>query len=156
MVDLSIEGDALVEHSPAQLPDLFAGAPALVSARLSPAGGTLRISGRTRDGLWTTQVHVPKTAHGDGRPAVATLFAREQVEDLELLRARGERTVDPKITELGLGFRIATRLTSWIAATRHSTVDPTSPSRTERVPQELAYGPSKGDMKFDMELLSFQ
>ena len=32
VVDLVLEGSALVEHAPAQLPDLFAGAPALVRA----------------------------------------------------------------------------------------------------------------------------
>src|SRR5207302_10005392 len=38
VVDLVLEGSALVEHAPKRLPDLFAGAPALCALALAPAG----------------------------------------------------------------------------------------------------------------------
>src|SRR6185295_18600515 len=47
VVDLSVSGSALVAHAPAALPDLFAGAPALISLELRPEGGTLAVRGRT-------------------------------------------------------------------------------------------------------------
>ncbi|WP_410969380.1 hypothetical protein, partial [Salmonella sp. SAL04284] len=52
LVDLSVTGSALVEHAPARLPDLFAGAPALVSLALAAEGGDLLVRGRTLEGTW--------------------------------------------------------------------------------------------------------
>src|SRR6185312_8933683 len=41
VVDLRLSGSALLSRAPQALPDLFAGAPALVSLELRPEGGTL-------------------------------------------------------------------------------------------------------------------
>src|SRR5262249_55863645 len=58
LVNLTISGSALVEHAPARLPDLFAGAPALVGVALRPEGGELAVSGRTADGTWEQRLRV--------------------------------------------------------------------------------------------------
>lgn len=142
VVDVRLEGDALVEHAPVHIPDLFAGAPALLGVKLRPDGGTLRITGRTDHGAWSTELHVPKAACGDGRASLASLYGREQVEDLELQRAAGERGVDPTIEALGLQYQIATRLTSWLAITEEAMVDPRDPSRRETMSQALPHGMS--------------
>lgn len=144
VVDLELHGEALCEHAPLRLPDLFAGAPALIAARLRPEGGTLRVRGRTAHGVWEAHVHAPARMPGEGSPAVVALFGREQVEDLELRHAAGgdARAIDREIEALGVRFQIATRLTSWIAVSDEATVDPGDPTRHEDVPQELAYGMS--------------
>ena len=142
VVDVQIEGDALLEHAPASMPDLFAGAPALIGAKLRPEGGTLRVIGRTEHGQWSSQLHVPRLSCGEGRPSLPALYGREQVEDLELRRASGARDVDPQIEQLGLQFQISTRLTSWIAITQEAMVDPRDPSRRETMPQMLPHGMS--------------
>src|SRR5207248_808945 len=84
VVDLVLEGSALVEHAPKRLPDLFAGAPALCALALAPAGGELVARGRTQDGEWRQRIAVPPTVSGGGTAAVVALFGREQVEDLEM------------------------------------------------------------------------
>ncbi len=144
VVDLELSGAALREHAPRRLPDLFAGAPALIAARLRPEGGELRVRGRTAQGGWEARVQVPARAPGEGNPGVVALFGREQVEDLELRHAAGgdAGAIDREIEALGVRFQIATRLTSWIAVSDQATVDPSDPTRREYVPQELPYGMS--------------
>lgn len=144
VTDLVLEGSALQEHAPAKLPDLFAGAPALLSLKLDPAGGKLRVRGKTPAGPWSTEVTVPAQQPGEGSPSIAALYGRERVEDLEALWAKGrdQATIDRQIEQTGLDFQIASRLTSWVAITEQRTVDPEAKRRAENVPQELPYGMS--------------
>src|SRR5208282_3652066 len=83
LVDLALGGSALVDHAPAKLPDLFAGAPALLGVALRPEGGELKVRGRTPEGSWEQRIHVPASTEGQGNQAVVALFGREAVEDLE-------------------------------------------------------------------------
>lgn len=141
VVDLEIEGSALVGYSPKRLPDLFQGAPACVALELRPAGGRLQIRGRTNHGAWSTTLDV--AAGVDGSAAVAKLFGREYVNDLEMNIAAGERgDWETRIEEAGLAFQIATRLTSWVAIDSETSVDPEAPGRRQHVPQQLPHGMS--------------
>lgn len=144
LVELELEGSALLEHAPRRLPDLFAGAPALVSVALRPEGGELRVVGRTAEGRWEQRLRVAPIAAESGSQAAVALFGREAVEDRELkLAAGGDRAeVDAAIERLGLDFQIATRLTSWVAVTEEQTVDPQGALRRERMPHELPHGVS--------------
>lgn len=144
VVDVQLEGDALVAQAPAMVPDLLRGAPARISLQLAPQGGTLTVSGRTRTGRWSEVVEVPPATAGTGRRVVATRFARERVEDLEMQLAAGlpRQPREEEIEALGLAHQIATRLTSWVAATAHATVDPEDPTRRIRQPQALPHGMS--------------
>ena len=142
LTDLAVEGSALLGHAPARVPDLLAAGPALVSIRLRSKGGSLRVRGRTPAGAWEATVDVPALDAGKGGAAVVTLYGREAVEDLELRAACGERSVDGEIERLGLRFQIATRRTSWVAVSEEPAVDPTQPTRRERMPHELPAGMS--------------
>ena len=144
LVDLVLAGSALVDHAPASLPDLFAGAPALIGVALRPEGGDLVLRGRTLEGSWEQTLRVAPTSPGEGNPAVVALFGREAVEDLETRLAAGGRAreIDAEIEGLGLDFQIATRLTSWVAVSKERTVDPGDPRRRERMPHELPHGMS--------------
>ena len=96
--------------------------------------------GRTPAGVWDAEVDVPALDPAKGSAAVVTLYGREAVEDLELRAACGEAAVDAEIERLGLAFQIATRLTSWVAVSEEPAVDPTQPSRRERMPHALPAG----------------
>jgi Ca-activated chloride channel family protein len=141
VVELSIEGASLREHVPALLPDLFAGAPALVALRAGE--GELVVRGRTDGGPWEQRVRVAAPPE-HARRAIPTLYARERVEDLEMEIAAGGDVValEASIERLGLGFAIATRATSWVAVTEERTVDPQVPVRRVRMPHELPHGTS--------------
>lgn len=115
VTDLEITGDAVIATAPIQLPDLYAGSPALINLELDPAGGAIRVRGKTAAGRFDHRIEAPAQSPGDGDAAIAALFGRERVEDLETRRAGGDDDVDAEIEELGLGFQISTRLTSWVA-----------------------------------------
>lgn len=143
VTELSIEGDALVAFAPEHLPDLYAGAPVLAAIKARPEGGTLRISGVTDEGIWEQLVNVPALTPGEGDQAVAALFGRELVEDLEMrVAAGGPRAgLDASIEAAGLAYQIATRLNSWVAISEQPTVDGPA-RRRENVPHEVPHGMS--------------
>jgi len=141
ITDVELTGDALVMSAPQRLPDVYSGAPALLSMKLKPSGGRVTVRGRTAAGDFEETVEVPSVDLGYGSRAVATLFARELVEDLETQRViEPGRQVDAAVTALGLDFQISTRLTSWVAISEQMTVDPRLARRNVTQPQELAYG----------------
>src|SRR5262249_39599781 len=78
------------------------------------------------------------------------LFAREVVEDLEMARAVADTAaaaeLDRRIESIALAHQIASRLTSWVAATEIATVDPRAPVRRQRIPQELPLGMQAEDL----------
>ncbi len=141
ITDVQLSGDALVMSAPQRLPDVYAGAPALLSMKLSASGGQLVVRGRTAMGDFEETVQVAASEFGTGSRSVTTLFARELVEDLETQRVTDRGTqVDQAVTALGLDFQISTRLTSWVAISEQLTIDPRLPKRTVTQPHELAHG----------------
>lgn len=144
LTEVEVSGPAVMDHAPARLPDVLAGAPLCVAVRLRPAGGELLVRGKTADGAWQHRLLAPAVSAGTGDRALAALYAREMVEDLEMRAAAGlaEHDVDVTIERLGLEFQIATRLTSWVAIGEERTVDTTQPLRRERIPQALPHGMS--------------
>jgi Ca-activated chloride channel family protein len=145
VVDLEVSGAAVLERAPERLPDLFAGAPARVALKLRPEGGAVVVRGRTRTGVWETQVNAPALI-GTESGAPAALFGRERVADLEARSAAsaggGDSALEAEIERIGLAFQIATAKTSWVAVREEPSVDPGAPTRKVRVPQALPYGVS--------------
>ncbi len=143
LTEVQVDGSALLEHAPARLPDVYAGAPLRVAAKLRHEGGELRVRGKTAQGDWEERVNLPALAHGEGSPAVIALYAREAVDDLEMREAAGLLSEgDTDIERIGLAFQIATRRTAWVAVSEEPTVDPAAPIRRERIPHELPFGMS--------------
>ncbi len=140
VVDLCLSGGP-VRTTSHRLPDLYAGAPVTLYAAVDPAGGEVMLTGRTAEGPWEHRLVLP-AAHEKGPAAVR--WARDQVADLELLCAAGRRqdVRERRIEALGLDFQISTRFTSWVATTRHRTVDPDAESRQLTQPQGLPHGVS--------------
>jgi Ca-activated chloride channel family protein len=142
VVDLTIAGDAVLDRAPLVVADLCAGAPTRVGLRLRASGGSVTLTGRTATGAFSHTVTVG--AATGGRRVVATRYARERVEDLEVRVAAGQprAALDTEIEALGLRHRIATRMTSWVAETAEATVDASAPTRHERIPQALPHAMS--------------
>lgn len=141
LTDLSIEG-AIVKCAPEHLPDVFVGAPLVCALMLSPGGGEITIRGNLSHGAWSQRVRVPAAKDVEENGAIAALYARERVADLETTWSMGQnqQRIDKAIEKVGVDFQIATRLTSWVAVDQTQQVDPYAPSRSEAVPQELPYG----------------
>ncbi|OLF07615.1 trypsin [Actinophytocola xinjiangensis] len=108
---LAIDDDSL---APTVLPDLFDGAPAVITGRYtgSPAGG-LTVSGG--DG-WSTTV----TASPSDNPALAALWARARIRDLEDRYVVGVGSVErpeleKRIVATSLRFGVLSRFTAFVA-----------------------------------------
>lgn len=142
LTDVVIEGDAVVEHAPMHLPDVFAGAPLLAALQIRPAGGEIVVRGKLANGPWEQRTTVPPIDAGQGDASISKLFARERVADLEMRWSIGREVerIDREIESLGLVFQIATRRTSWLAIDEDRSVDPRRGSREEEIPQEIPYG----------------
>jgi Ca-activated chloride channel family protein len=143
VTDLALSGTALLAGV-AHAPDLFAGAPALLPLELHLAGGSLTVHGRAADGEFVRTLQVAPAGPAPRAGALSALYAREQVEALELERTIAEdgASVDRQVELLGVGFQISTRLTSWVAVSDEATVDPREPTRHEVMPQALPHGTS--------------
>jgi Ca-activated chloride channel family protein len=144
VVEVEVSGSALLEAAPMKVPDLYAGAPVLLSARVRKDGGELVIRGKTAHGAFEERLAIAATTEGSGEGAIAALFGREAVEDAEMRLAAGASSseIDARVESLGLAYRIATRKTSWVAIDKTQSVDPRDPTRREHVPQALPYGTS--------------
>jgi hypothetical protein len=147
VTDLELFGAALVSHAPERLPDLHASVPVRVAVELRPAGGDLCVRGRNAAGPWESRMEVGPAACRQGSGAVVALFARERVEDLEVRRAANKSasvdvsaSIDKEIEQIGLAFQIATRLTAWVAVSEELSVDPTQPTKRQRIPHALPAG----------------
>lgn len=142
VTDLRIEGAAVLDVRPARLPDLFADSPVLISVALSSAGGPIRVRGTVADGEFEREIEAPELILGQGNQAVAALYGREWVEDLETrTAARGKTTeTEAEIERVGIDFQISTRLTSWVAMTEEATVSRRDPLLSETVPHEIPHG----------------
>ena len=143
IVDVRIRGSALRKLGQARVPDLYAGAPALIPVALDPRGGELTVEGVGPDGTWRQTIRVGNAATAQAAGCCSTLFAREMVEDLEADResaGANPSAIDAEIEQLGLRYRIATRCTSWVAVRDRVDVDPALPVRREVMPHLLPNG----------------
>jgi Ca-activated chloride channel family protein len=131
--------DPDAETWPAQIPDLYAGRPVVVAARLGTVYGELVATGVRADEPW--EVRTPLTV-GATRAGVNRLWARRKIASLVDQRARGlpEDQVRPQVVELALDHHLVSKYTSLVAVD----VTPTRPVdeklRTGAVPTNLPAG----------------
>lgn len=120
-VGLALEPDSLV---PARLPDVFAGAPAVISGRYrGVAHGQLVVRGRDAQGLPCSEVQVGRARAGR---AAAWQWARGRVRELEdrFATGRGDRALlEQQIVRTSLGFGVLSRFTAFVAVDRAEVVN---------------------------------
>ncbi|MGQ0723112.1 MAG: VIT domain-containing protein [Candidatus Eiseniibacteriota bacterium] len=147
-IELSWEGLGVRDAYPARVPDLFAEKPLVIHARTDGAArdgrahGKLRIRGRLAGRPWERTVVVDLPRRESGSPALASLWARARIADLEREQVHGE-TADTvsEITDLGLRHRLVTQYTSFVAV-EETTVVSNGVARTVRVPVPMPEGVS--------------
>jgi Ca-activated chloride channel family protein len=113
-IELHWPGGVTPEYAPAQIGDLYADEPLVVTARLpGPVGGVLTISGRAGN-AWTRQISL---AGADSHRGVATLWARNRIGDLMSLQAQrvNEDQIRAQVLPLALEYQLVSKYTSLIA-----------------------------------------
>lgn len=141
-ISLSWEGVGLVEVYPEVCPDLHAGEPLFVSARidasLAPGGAErLVIHGRTRDGELRCPIDLP--SGGDAR-GVAARWARTKVSALtdRGLTGADADSVRRAIVDVGIAYHLVTPYTSLVAV--EQVVTSLEPSRGVALANALPVG----------------
>ena len=97
------------------LPDLYAGEPLLLLGQTDKIEGSITVSGRIGNRIWTQTVDLKKSV---ASPSVAKLWARRRIDDIEADRALGKiegAAADTAVTDIGLTYSLVTSMTSLVA-----------------------------------------
>jgi len=150
LVDPQIDfgGLPVADVYPRHLPDVFTSAPIVVRGRYThPGSGTVTIRGLVRGRPWSRTVPVTLPAvHKEGS-AIATLWARAHIEDLQSQDWMGAQTGSPKphikeqIVRTALAHRLMTQHTSFVAVEQR-VVNIAGTTRRVEVPGEMPHGVS--------------
>ncbi len=144
---LAYDGIAPRESEPEQLPDLFAGQPLTVVAKLAHAPGrspSVTLTGRLGAAAWERRIAVDAIGDSGGAPVLGTLWARRRIAALGDRAPYQVADADrAEIERLGLAFKLVTQYTSFVAVERELRVDPHLPLAQVVVPNELPEGVSR-------------
>ena len=132
------------EMYPHSIPDLYAGEPVVLRARLAAAPRSnelLRIGGSSVLGTWDAELEL---ATEDSNPGVAALWARAKIESL---LDRERQGADPeetrrKIIETALAHHLVSKYTSLVAVDKTPVRPQSANLSKEQVPNLLPYGQS--------------
>ncbi len=131
--------DPATEMWPQRIPDLYAGDPIIVAARLGTVKGDLAVSGVVADAEW--RMRLPLEV-GAARAGVNRLWARRKIADLMDQKARGasDDEVRSQVLPLALEHHLVSKYTSLVAVD----VTPSRPSdsdlKTGAAPTNLPAG----------------
>ncbi len=131
--------DPNAETWPEQVPDLYAGRPVVVTARLGTVHGELVATGVRADESWEARTIL---SVGAERAGINRLWARRKIASIMDQQARGvpEDEVRPQVVEIALAHHLVSKYTSLVAVD----VTPTRPidekMRTGAVPTNLPAG----------------
>jgi Ca-activated chloride channel family protein len=104
-----------LDLTPKTLPDIYAGQPLVLVGRTDRLSGTITVSGTIGTRPWAQTVDLAKAADS---PAVAKLWARRRIDDIEADRALGkmaDKAADDAVADIGLNSGLVTSQTSLVA-----------------------------------------
>lgn len=115
--------------SPDPLPDLHAGEPIVLAARLPSLKGDLTIEGSFRGQPWKAVLRLQDTVPGDG---VARYWAKRKIAALDVRRHLGQdpQAVDAAIADVALQHGVVGRMTRLVAVELDAEGSPTRPGET--------------------------
>jgi Ca-activated chloride channel family protein len=113
VTDLRLTQDGLAVDlatvAPSPLPDVYPGAPVVVMGRFAGAAvGAVVVSGQPN---WQTSVIATPSAN----PALAALWARANIRDLEDQYVTGQTSLEKQIIDTSLRFGVLSRFTAFVA-----------------------------------------
>jgi Ca-activated chloride channel family protein len=105
---------AKVEAWPDPLPDLYAGEPILISAKLGEAKGKLVIEGMFEGKRWAMGLKMKNAKEGTG---IAKIWARRKIASVEQSRFEGRAhdEIESMVLKTALDYGLVSRLTSLVA-----------------------------------------
>jgi Ca-activated chloride channel family protein len=150
LTDVSVDWNGLpvADVYPQRIPDLFSAKPVVLSGRFtSAAKGTIRLKGKMSGREVVKEIAVAFPEQQMSNDVLATLWARNRIDDLMSQDWKGTQQGNPKddlkntITQLGLEYRLLTQFTSFVAVEEMIVTDGGQPRRVD-VPVEMPEGVS--------------
>jgi Ca-activated chloride channel family protein len=111
---VKVEGGTL-DLTPKTLPDIYAGQPLVLVGKTDHLSGTITVSGTIGGKHWEKTLDLTKA---EDSPAVARLWARHRIDDIETDRTLGkmdDKAADDAVTDIGLTSGLVTSQTSLVA-----------------------------------------
>ncbi len=141
MTDLAAqwkENDA-TDITPANLPDLYAGEPVVISAKMKKVSGELVLSGNLAGQPWLINLALDKAAEGKG---IGKFWARRKIREYEGQRLNSEnwKKFDAQILNTALAHHLVSRLTSLVAVDLTPSRPQGDEIATRKLPLELPQG----------------
>lgn len=137
LTNVVIEWPHGAEQWPERIPDLYAGEPIVVSARIPRLGAEIVARGELGGAPWSARLPLTSASNGSG---VATVWARRKIEALMDAERRGDSSARAAIVEVGLRHGLASRYTSFVAAERTPARPLDAALATREVPTPLPAG----------------
>lgn len=144
-IDIQWPQGTLVETYPATVPDLYAGEPLVIKARLQHRprpGQDVLISGDAVTGKWRSVVSLDTASDSAG---IATLWARARIAELGNRRRRGEDadTIRGEIIKTAISHHLVSRYTSLVAVDKTPVRPVSEVLGKDHVPNLLPHGQSQ-------------
>ncbi|PLX35409.1 MAG: marine proteobacterial sortase target protein [Hyphomicrobiales bacterium] len=134
MTDLRVNwpGSADPESWPNPLPDLYAGEPIVLTARMDKLAGDMELSGDLAGRPWSLKLALGSAESGTG---IARLWARRKIMALEGIRyqTRDWKAHDAALLAIALKYGLVSRLTSLVAVD----VTPSRPKGAELISADV-------------------
>jgi len=143
VTDIVVDWPGGAEAYPQTVPDLYAGEPIMVRARMAAGAprGPVRVRGNSLLGGWDAEL----AQHaGKSHPGIAALWARARIEDLMDRRRRGaaEDDVRADVVATALAHHLVSRYTSLVAVDKTPARPAGAGLARDQVPNLLPYGQS--------------
>jgi Ca-activated chloride channel family protein len=140
LTDLRIDwkGLAVADTVPGRIPDLFGGQPLVLTGHYTrPGQATITVHGRRGGRPVSFDVPVNLPAHAPAHPAIARVWARSRITELDrALVRKHDPAVENQIIELALRHQLMSRYTAFVAADE-SQGTAGGPARKVKVPVDV-------------------
>lgn len=141
--DLSLSWPGLADSYPRRLPDLYAGEPLVVVAKLSNLRGSLEASATSSASTWTKSLPMNAAANV---PGIARLWAQRKIESLEQSVDQGANAdrIRNEVLQLAIAHHLVSPYTSLIAVEQAPARDPSQ----DLVSKRIANGQPAGSLAY--------
>ena len=121
------------------VPDLYAGEPIILAAKLSQVRGSITVAGTVNGELWQQKVKLSKALSGDG---ISKLWARHKIAAISEsgLRTSDREKTRAMITSLALSHHIVSKYTSLVAVDVTPAREEGTPLTSKEVPLMIPEG----------------
>ncbi|HJT64816.1 MAG TPA: VIT domain-containing protein [Pyrinomonadaceae bacterium] len=137
-IKVRANGFDIYDVNPVNFPDLLAQRPIVMFGKWrGPATGVIELTGKSGQGVYTTQLDVAASQPDEANSALRYLWARSRIAELSDYGAYDVSDDNAKvITALGLKYNLLTRYTSFIAV-REVVTNPTGSAQDVNQPSAL-------------------